>query len=157
MQKMTRNSFRYFVDRPYLGYRETVQEEVKWITDEEAGELTSAFGGRLLQIGIGHQTSFGVYAPTCLEWVHSCNASALYGFIIASLYDTLGPDSLDFLIAHSGMESKVLGFISQRGFIRQRVRGHFISEHFSVEYSDFLRGKERWIVSHHPEIPRIRL
>jgi hypothetical protein len=36
----------------------------------------------------------------------------------------------------------VLGFISQRGFIRQRVIGHFISEHFRVEFSKFL-GDER--------------
>jgi long-chain acyl-CoA synthetase len=69
-----------------------------------AGEIAYALGAGLHTIGISFQVPFGVYAPAVPEWVHSINASSLYGFVIASLYDTLGADALDFLIAHSRMK-----------------------------------------------------
>jgi long-chain acyl-CoA synthetase len=107
MQDLIVRAFRFYPDRVYLGARPFVDgkflPEFQWKTYEECGKLAYALGSGLTRLNINSGSNIGVYAPNCAEWVHTVNASALYGFVIASLYETLGPDSLAYLIGHSQM------------------------------------------------------
>lgn len=46
----------------------------------------------------------GIYAPNCIEWAlteHSCNA---YGIVLCPIYDTLGADSVEFILQQTEMK-----------------------------------------------------
>jgi long-chain acyl-CoA synthetase len=108
MQQLSTLTFKAYADRSYLGHRPVLPDgsfarEFKFITYREGYEIAMALGAGLTTLGVGLQTPFGVYSPGCYAWVHTIDASSFYGFAIASLYDTLGPDSLDYLIMHSRM------------------------------------------------------
>ncbi|KAH0795057.1 AMP-binding enzyme family protein [Histomonas meleagridis] len=108
MKELTLRNFDLHLDRPYLGHRELIGEnkyapEFKFKTYRECKEITINFGSGLLQLGIKVGSMLGVYAPNTYEWIHAINASALYGYVIVSLYDTLGVDSVQYLIRHSQM------------------------------------------------------
>lgn len=39
------------------------------------------------------------------EWMINDISSALYNFVVATLYDTLGPESISYCLDNSGMET----------------------------------------------------
>lgn len=43
----------------------------------------------------------GMYAKNRAEWTICDIANALYGYTMIPFYDTLGPDSVSFVLAHS--------------------------------------------------------
>ena len=108
MKELVLESFRKNSDRKYLGARKYLGDNkyapnFEFKTYKECLEISTNFGSGLskLQIGVGQM--LGIYAPNCFEWVHAIDASCLYGFVIVSLYDSLGPDSLQYLVEHSKM------------------------------------------------------
>jgi long-chain acyl-CoA synthetase len=107
MQDLVVRAFRFYPDRVYLGQRPLVDgkflPEYKWITYADAAEIAYDFGSGLTKLDINSGSFLGVYSHGGPAWVHTINASSLYGFVIASLYDTLGPDSLAYLVGHSQM------------------------------------------------------
>lgn len=46
----------------------------------------------------------GIFSRNREEWVVLDIANTLYNATMVPLYDTLGPDSIQFVIGHSGME-----------------------------------------------------
>ena len=94
----------YLGARPYLGDKK-YGPDFKWITYEEGFQIARNFGSGLWHDGIQRGNIFGIYAENSYEWVHTIDASSLYGFAIASLYDSLGNDSLIYIMRHSKMES----------------------------------------------------
>lgn len=47
----------------------------------------------------------GIHAKNREEWIIADMANALYGFSMVPLYDTLGPETIGYVIEHSGIES----------------------------------------------------
>jgi long-chain acyl-CoA synthetase len=112
MQKFTLNFFEKYSDRLYVGQRdlldpvkETYGKEFHFITYKEAEIRCKNFGAGLFKMGYDVGKTLGVYAANSAEWIHAIDASSLYGFVIVSLYDSLGPDALHYLLGHSQMEA----------------------------------------------------
>lgn len=110
MQQFALKYFKQYSTRLYLGARPYLGDknygpEFKWITYEEGFQIARNFGSGLWQDGIQKGNIFGIYSENSYEWVHTIDASSLYGFAIASLYDSLGNDSLIYIMRHSKMES----------------------------------------------------
>lgn len=108
MKELTLKTFNENSDRPYLGARKYLSNnqyapDFEFKTYKECLEISTDFGSGIAQINIGIGQMLGIYAPNCFEWVHAIDASSLYGFVIVSLYDSLGPDSLKYLVKHSKM------------------------------------------------------
>jgi long-chain acyl-CoA synthetase len=112
MQKFTLNFFEKYSERLYVGQRtlldpvkEEYDNEFHFITYKEGFARCKDFGCGLFKMGYNVGKTLGVYAANSAEWVHAIDASSLFGFVIVSLYDSLGPDSLHYLLGHSKMEA----------------------------------------------------
>lgn len=107
MQDIQLSVFRKHKDLPYLGMRPLVNGEYKkefvFKSYGECETIAREFGSGLAQRNIDCNGLLGVYAPNCYCWLHAIDASCLYGYAIVSLYDSLGPDSLSYLVKHSQM------------------------------------------------------
>jgi long-chain acyl-CoA synthetase len=112
MQDMTLQFFNRYASRPYLGTRKMVGSQrdaaYSFITYAEARAVATRFGSGLQAKTIGAQTVVGVYSENSPEWIETVDASSLFGFTIASLYDSLGSGSLIYLMRHSRMRALVL-------------------------------------------------
>ena len=112
MQKFTLNFFEKYANDLYIGQRDLIDPEkgkygpeFKFITYKEAEKRCRKFGAGLFKLGYNVGKTLGVYAGNSAEWIHAIDASSLYGFAIVSLYDSLGPDALQYLLGHSQMEA----------------------------------------------------
>lgn len=107
MQDVMKHIYKKWGPRPYLGARPFKEgrygPQFIFKSYTECEVIANEFGAGLAQIGIKYESLLGVYAPNCYCWLHAIDASCLYGFAIVSLYDSLGPDSLSYLIKHSQM------------------------------------------------------
>ncbi len=102
---------------PCLGYRSRAEnghlgQEYEWITYESVQHKRSLLGSFLVALAGGliypqvkfHKTTgwcLGIYSINRPEWVlaeQSCNA---YSLISIALYDTLGKDSVKFIVNHA--------------------------------------------------------
>ncbi|GJN13808.1 hypothetical protein PR202_gb00554 [Eleusine coracana subsp. coracana] len=111
-------------DSRYLGSRIGANGTVgdyKWITYGEASTSRTAIGSGLIYHGITEVNL--VNRP---EWIvdHAC---AAYSYISVPLYDTLGPDAVQFIVNHATVEaifcvpqtlSTLLNFITQMPCVR---------------------------------------
>ncbi|OHS99547.1 AMP-binding enzyme family protein [Tritrichomonas foetus] len=113
MRQFALKYFNQYLDKPYLGARQIISPsepskygpEFVWRTYGESLQIAKNYGAGLWQEGITKGSMYGIYAENCYEWIHTIDASSLYGFVIASLYDSLGPDSLVYIMKHSKMEA----------------------------------------------------
>ena len=113
MQQFTLKFFEKYANDPYVGQRECLDPtgkgkygpEFHFITYKEGEIKARQFGSGLFKLGYDVGKTLGVYAGNSAEWYHAIDASSLYGFAIVSLYDSLGQDSLQYLLGHSQMEA----------------------------------------------------
>ncbi|OHT03669.1 AMP-binding enzyme family protein [Tritrichomonas foetus] len=109
MKELMLEAFRKFKTRPYLGERPLINgnygPKYEWKTYQECEQIATNFGSGLASLNIKVGSMMGVYAHNCYQWLHCIDASCLYGFVIVSLYDSLGVDSLQYLVKHSQMTS----------------------------------------------------
>lgn len=78
-----------------------------WITYSQAGDIRTAIGSGLLQLGVGPKAMVGLYSVNCKEWVLLDAAAHAYGMTSVPLYDTLGPDAVEYICNHA--ELSVVG------------------------------------------------
>ena len=50
----------------------------------------------------------GIYSRNREEWLTLDIANILYGAVVVPLYDTLGPETISYVIGHSGVENLFL-------------------------------------------------
>jgi long-chain acyl-CoA synthetase len=98
--------------RAYIGTRKVIGEKkweanYTWTTYDDALEISINFGSGLWAKGAVQQSIIGIYSENSLIWIHTIDASSLYGLVIASLYDTLGEESLLYLMRHP----KIVAFV----------------------------------------------
>ncbi|KAF9052692.1 hypothetical protein BJ165DRAFT_1442019 [Panaeolus papilionaceus] len=101
-------------DAPFLGHRLKISSNplkyapaYSWITYGEV-DLRRRYIGSALQslfksgeIGGGEFETVGIWAPNCPEWQIIDLGLASYQKVSVTLYDTLGKDSVEYIIDHS--------------------------------------------------------
>ncbi|WOL16180.1 long chain acyl-CoA synthetase 6, peroxisomal-like isoform X1 [Canna indica] len=96
-----------FRDYKYLGSRirpDGTVGEYKWITYGEAGTSRSAIGSGLVHHGIPKGATIGLYFINRPEWTIVDHACSAYSYISVPLYDTLGPDAVQFIVNHATVQ-----------------------------------------------------
>ncbi|KAM0845403.1 hypothetical protein ACQ4PT_056404 [Festuca glaucescens] len=119
-----------FRDHRYLGTRVHADGTIgdyKWMTYGEAGTSRTAIGSGLICHGIPEGARVGLYFINRPEWIIVDNACSAYSYVSVPLYDTLGPDAVQFIVNHATVEaifcvpqtlSTLLSFITQMPCVR---------------------------------------
>ncbi|KQJ89589.1 long chain acyl-CoA synthetase 6, peroxisomal [Brachypodium distachyon] len=119
-----------FRDCTYLGTRVQADGTVgdyKWMTYGEASTSRTAIGSGLIYHGIPEGASVGLYFINRPEWIIADHACSAYSYVSVPLYDTLGPDAVQFIVNHATVEaifcvpqtlSTLLSFITQMPCVR---------------------------------------
>lgn len=108
------NSVKLAGDRPFLGTREKVKKEdgttelgdYKWISYDQGMEKASAVAKYLMEHKLSPKIKFddgefrtiALYAKNREEWVITDLACAMTNITTVTLYDTLGRESLEFIL-----------------------------------------------------------
>ncbi|CAL5036206.1 unnamed protein product [Urochloa decumbens] len=119
-----------FTDCRYLGTRIRTDGTIgdyKWMTYGEASTSRTAVGSGLIYHGIHEGARIGLYFINRPEWIIIDHACSAYSYISVPLYDTLGPDTVQFIVNHAVVEaifcvpqtlSTLLSFITQMPCVR---------------------------------------
>ncbi|TVU50842.1 hypothetical protein EJB05_02233, partial [Eragrostis curvula] len=119
-----------FRDCRYLGTRIRADGTVgdyKWMTYREVSTSMTAIGSGLIYHGMLEGARVGLYFINRPEWIIVDHACAAYSYVSVPLYDTLGPDAVQFAVNHATVEvifcvpqtlSSLLSFISQMSCVR---------------------------------------
>ncbi|OEL31819.1 Long chain acyl-CoA synthetase 7, peroxisomal [Dichanthelium oligosanthes] len=119
-----------FTDCRYLGTRicpDGAVRDYKWMTYGEASTSRTAIGSGLINHGIPEGARIGLYFINRPEWIILDHACAAYSYVSVPLYDTLGPDAVQFIVNHATVEvifcvpqtlSTILSFITQMPCVR---------------------------------------
>ncbi|XP_021673878.2 long chain acyl-CoA synthetase 7, peroxisomal isoform X1 [Hevea brasiliensis] len=97
-----------FQDYKYLGTRIRPDGTVggyTWMTYGEVGTAREAIGSGLYHHGIQNGASIGIYFINRPEWLIVDHACAAYSYISVPLYDTLGPDAVEYVVNHAGVQA----------------------------------------------------
>ncbi|XP_072975950.1 long chain acyl-CoA synthetase 6, peroxisomal-like [Typha angustifolia] len=97
-----------FRDYKYLGTRVRVDGtvgEYKWMTYGEASTNRSAIGSGLICHGIPEGARIGLYFINRPEWAIVDLACSAYSYISVPLYDTLGPDAVQYIVNHGAVQA----------------------------------------------------
>nr|CAB3459344.1 unnamed protein product [Digitaria exilis] len=119
-----------FRDCKYLGTRNRPDGTIgdyKWMTYGEASTSRTAVGSGLIYHGVLEGARIGLYFINRPEWIIVDHACASYSYISVPLYDTLGPDAVQFIVNHATVEvifcvpqtlSTLFSFIAQMPCVR---------------------------------------
>ncbi|KAG6503778.1 hypothetical protein ZIOFF_032504 [Zingiber officinale] len=94
-------------DYKYLGSRirsDGTVGQYKWMTYSEAGVSRSAIGSGLAYHGIPKGASIGLFFINSPEWIIVDHACSAYSYISVPLYDTLGPDAVQYIVNHANVQ-----------------------------------------------------
>jgi len=72
-----------------------------WLTYSQVGDIRTSIGSGLLQLGIQPKSGVGLYSVNCKEWVLVDAAAHAYSMTSVPLYDTLGPDAVEYICNHA--------------------------------------------------------
>ncbi|GAB4818842.1 hypothetical protein N2152v2_005888 [Parachlorella kessleri] len=96
-----------FGTHPCLGHRS--DDSYSYISYNEAGETAAALGSAMVHVGLQPHARCSVFGANSPEWMltmQACNRQTIY---CVPLYDSLGDDTVDYVIEHS--ESSIV-FVS---------------------------------------------
>lgn len=72
---------------------------------QQAGDIRTSLGSGLLQLGVSPKSMLGLYSVNCKEWVLLDAAAHSYGMVSVPLYDTLGPDAVEYICNHAELSA----------------------------------------------------
>ncbi|GLJ22910.1 hypothetical protein SUGI_0432180 [Cryptomeria japonica] len=87
-----------------LGHREIENGKAGkyvWLTYQEAYDLSIQIGSAIRSCDVGSGGRSGIYGVNCPEWIISMQACNSHGIYCIPLYDTLGPEAIEFIICHA--------------------------------------------------------
>ncbi|KNC74339.1 hypothetical protein SARC_13109, partial [Sphaeroforma arctica JP610] len=98
-------------DRPYLGERKVVHNkdgstsvgDYEFVSFKEASDTATMIGSGLKSLGIRKNQTVGLYSKNRMEWTLTDHALSSYTLPSVAIYDTLGPDSVHYVMEHSEM------------------------------------------------------
>ena len=107
-------------DRPCLGHRPIINDKTGergqyvWQTFRQVNHRIVNFGSGLLNL-LNHtlndprtrQIPIGIWGVNRPEWTIADLSCAAYGLYTVSLYDTLGPDTVEYVMNHAEIETVV--------------------------------------------------
>lgn len=113
---MFENGLKVSKNDPFLGWRAIysigsapkILKEYEWMTFGNVADLRNSIGSGLLNLlgmnraAIG--TKIGLLSVNRPEWVITDSAIQAYSMVNVALYDTLGPNALEFIINHAEIE-----------------------------------------------------
>ncbi|RDX94133.1 Long chain acyl-CoA synthetase 2, partial [Mucuna pruriens] len=73
----------------------------EWITYQEANDAAIRMGSAMRSRGVNLGDRCGIYGSNCPEWIIAMEACNSYAVTYVPLYDTLGPDAVEFIINHA--------------------------------------------------------
>lgn len=94
---------------PCLGWRQSETAPYSWINYEQCGQAVDACRASIVAAGLQKGDSVGIYSRNCPQWTIVQYAALCGGFVPVPIYDTLGPNIVDFVCNHA--EVKLL-FVS---------------------------------------------
>ncbi|KAH0927809.1 hypothetical protein HID58_020065 [Brassica napus] len=77
----------------------------KWMTYGEVGTARTAIGSGLVHHGITMGSTVGIYFINRPEWLIVDHACSAYSYVSVPLYDTLGPDAVQFIVNHANVQA----------------------------------------------------
>ncbi|KAJ2031679.1 medium-chain fatty acid-CoA ligase faa2 [Coemansia sp. S100] len=117
---MLQDSAKNHGNREFLGRRSYNQQtnkfgEFQWITYSEAYERVLKIGSGLVHVLKRHvrpdddinsitRLPLGMYAPNRVEWILADYAGLSQNMYTVALYDTLGADSIEYIVNHAEIE-----------------------------------------------------
>jgi long-chain acyl-CoA synthetase len=90
-----------YPNKPYLGYRRPDEEGYTWLTYGEVASARNALGSGLLALGVGPKDRVGLYSQNSVDWMIMDASIHAYGMTAVPLYDTLGPDTVEYISNHA--------------------------------------------------------
>ncbi|KAK3195595.1 hypothetical protein Dsin_026905 [Dipteronia sinensis] len=72
-----------------------------WITYQEAYDAAIRLGSAIRALGVNPGGHCGIYGSNCPEWVLAMEACNSQSITYVPLYDTLGPNAVEFIINHA--------------------------------------------------------
>lgn len=75
------------------------------LKSSQAGDIRTSLGSGLLQLGIAPKSMLGLYSVNCKEWVLLDAAAHAYSMVSVPLYDTLGPDAVEYICNHAELSA----------------------------------------------------
>ncbi|CAI0406052.1 unnamed protein product [Linum tenue] len=100
-------SVKKYPDSKMLGWREFVNGKYggyQWKTYKQANEEVLRIGSALRASGAEPGCRVGVYGANCPEWTVAMEACAAHSLVCVPLYDTLGPNAVNFIIDHAEVD-----------------------------------------------------
>lgn len=91
-------------NRPMLGRRQTTDSKVGpyvWLTYQEAYDAAVRMGSAMRSRGVNPGGRCGIYGSNCPEWIIAMEACNSQSVTYVPLYDTLGPNAVEFIINHA--------------------------------------------------------
>lgn len=88
-----------------LGYREPAPSgPYRWLTYEEVRSRVVALGDALVrEMGLSRGDRVGIYGKNTKEWLMTALACASQGLVPVPVYDSLGANAAEYVVAHSGL------------------------------------------------------
>lgn len=119
--------FKRYGPRPYLGT--VVDGQYQYKTYNQVREDAIALGSVL--VDLVHETSddgkvfrfFGIYSQNREEWTVSSVASTHFSLVSVPLYDSLGVDSMEYILNQTGMQTVLCSGTNYPKLINQRKQG----------------------------------
>ncbi|CAN6468968.1 unnamed protein product [Victoria cruziana] len=102
-----RDAVEKFPGNKMLGWREIINKKAGkyvWKTYKEVYEEVLQIGSALRASGAEPGSRIGIYGVNCPQWIVAMEACSGHSLICVPLYDTLGPNAVDFIIGHAEIE-----------------------------------------------------
>lgn len=105
---------------PCLGWRKSTDDPYEWWSFETTIQHICTARDGLLSLGLNKGDTVGFYAQNCPQWTMMQYAVASAGLVVVPIYDTLGPNIVEYVCNHS--ELKVV-LVSAQNFEKlEKVR-----------------------------------
>lgn len=101
-----------------LGWRPSPTDDFTFWTFAETRSHVDAIRCALQSLGLSRGDRVGIYARNCPQWAVAHYALVSAGLVLVPIYDTLGPDIVEFVCNHSAVK---LVFSSATNFSKLRA------------------------------------
>ena len=75
--------------------------EYRWLSYSQASEQRTAIGSGLMSLGVPSGAAVGLYGVNSASWMLVDLALHAYSMLSIPLYDTLGPDAVQYICGHA--------------------------------------------------------
>ncbi|XP_072974428.1 probable CoA ligase CCL6 [Typha angustifolia] len=97
-------SVKRYPQEKMLGHRQVIDGKAGpyvWRTYEEVYDIATKIGSAIRKHGVKTGDRCGIYGYNCPEWVIAMEACNSQGICYVPLYDSLGPNAVEFIICHA--------------------------------------------------------